>query len=209
MIVHLSDFLTKNETMNILYIVAILVQLGVIIFFIRRSRKLKKESFQKEETAKESAYEQLRGMAIRVTCQQLELAIPQSTTMVYGVVMDWNLNESVMTLATYITGAANLYLSTGEGINGGGKDPEVGESAVDFVMAAQQYISRAMPVTATDLPPKGCIRFYLLTNKGLYAAQEPMTHFEDASSPWLSLFELGSGVIAGIRKKKNGASVVH
>jgi hypothetical protein len=195
--------------MNLVYIVAILVELGVIFFFVKRGRKLKKEYVQKGETANESTYEHLRGLAIRVTCQQLELAIPQSTTMVYGVIMDWNLNESVMTLATYITGAANLYLSTGEGVNGGGKDPEVGEAAVDFVMAAQQYIARAMPVSATDLPSKGCIRFYLLTNKGLYAAQEPMTHFEDASSPWLSLFELGSGVIAGIRKKKNDASVVH
>ena len=117
--------------------------------------------------------------------------------------MDWNLNESVMTLATYITGAASLYLSSGEGFNGGGKDPAVGESAVAFVVAAQQYLGRAMPVATTDLPPKGCIRFYLLTNKGLYAAQEQMVHFEDATSPWLPLFESGSEVITGIRNTRN------
>ena len=190
--------------MTIVYIVAILVQLGIIIYFVRRGR-IQKRLAAINNTAQGTTYEGLRNLAIQVTLQQLKLAVPESTTLVYGVLMDWNLNESVMTLAAYITGAVSMYLSTGEGVNGGGKDPRVGEAAVELVTAAQAYLGRAMPVTTTGLPPKGCIRFYLLTNKGLYAAQEQMIHFEDASSPWLQLFELGSEVISEIRNGRNGA----
>lgn len=182
-------------------IVAIVIQLGVLIYFVRRSRKIRKESAAPE--AAPDTYEGMRNLALNVTADHLKLTIPANTTLVYGVIMDWNLNESVMTLAAYITGAANLYLSTGEGFSGGGKHPSVGEAAAAFVAGAQEYLGRAMPVTTTDLPPKGCIRFYLLTNKGLFAAQEPMAHFEDASSPWLRLFESGSEVITEIRSNRN------
>jgi len=188
--------------MTIIYILAILVQLGIIIYFVRRGKIKSRVPSEKNDAT--CTYEGLRNLAVSVTPEQLKLTIPGSTTLVYGVIMDWNLNESVMTLAAYITGAASMYLSTGEGISGGGKDPEVGEAAVAFVVAAQEFIGRAMPVDATDLPPKGCIRFYLLTNKGRYAAQEQMIHFEDNTSPWLGLFELGSEVIGKIRKIGNG-----
>jgi len=138
-------------------IVAIVIQLGVLIYFVRRSRKIRKESAAPE--AAHDTYEGMRNLALNVTADHLKLTIPANTTLVYGVIMDWNLNESVMTLAAYITGAANLYLSTGEGFSGGGKHPSVGEAAAAFVAGAQEYLGRAMPVTTTDLPPKGCIRF--------------------------------------------------
>src|ERR1019366_9173679 len=105
--------------MTIIYIIAILLQLGIIIYFVRRGRM--KSNRPSDTAVSGDTYEQLRNLAVNVTPAQLKLAIPESTTLVYGVVMDWNLNESVMTLAAYITGAASLYLSSGEGINGGGK----------------------------------------------------------------------------------------
>lgn len=194
----------SSFTTILVCVIAIVIQAAIIVFFIRRNRNIRRELQENEASSLNApTYEGLRKLAIQVTPEQLKLNIPQGTTVVYGVLMDWNLNESVMTLAAYITGAANLYLSTGEGINGGGKDPAVGESAVSFVMAAQEYLGRVLPVSATDLPPRECIRFYLITNKGLFAAQEQMIHFEDASSPWLPLFDEGSRVITGIRSSHN------
>lgn len=194
--------------MTAVYIIAILLQAGVIVYFVRRNSAMKKAVVAESAAPGLDTYAGLRGLAIKVNLEQLKLNIPDSTTLVYGVVMDWNLNESVMTLAAYITGAASLYLSTGEGINGGGKDPIVGEAAAAFVSSAQDYLVRAMPVQTTDLPPKGCIRFYLLTNKGLFAAQEVMAHFEDASSPWLPLFDAGSTVIKEIRERRFAETVI-
>ena len=187
--------------MTIVYLILILLQAGVIIYFIRRDRKPQVAS---PPVPDNNTYEGIRRFAINVTPDQLKLAIPPAETFVYGVIMDWNMGETIVTLAAYITGAANMYFSTGGGITGGGKNPEVGEVAVEFVIAAQAFINRAVSTTVTELPTPGIIKFYLLTNKHIYAAQEQAAYFDDNSSPWLSLFEKGNQVIIEMRKEGDG-----
>jgi hypothetical protein len=190
--------------MNIIYILLILLEAGVIVFFIRRGRLQAKKAAEKPAVPATDTYEGTRSLAINVTPLQLKLAIPASETLVYGVVMDWDTGEVVVTLSAYITGAANICFSTGGIKAGGGKNPEVGELAVDFVLAAQHYLGRAIPATTPmGLPSKDCVRFYLLTNKGIYAAQEQVKYFEDESSPWLILFVKGSNIINEIRSSGN------
>jgi hypothetical protein len=184
-----------------IYITAIIVQLGIIIYFVTRGKKQKAAT---PPVADVDTFEGLRNLALRVTPGDLQLAIPDSQTLVYGVVMDWCMGEAVVTLVSFITGAASLYFSTGGGIIGAGENPAVGELASEFVTFSQSYVGRAMPVSTTELPDKGCIRFYLLTNKRIYAAQEQMIHFEDNSSPWLPLFEKGNEVITEIKVWKQG-----
>ena len=188
--------------MTIVYILAILVQVGIIIYFVRKGRTATKEDAGKK-TQDTTTYEGTRTAAISVTPDDLKLKIPETATFVYGVVMDWDMGDNILTLAAYITGAANVYLSTGAGITGGGKNPEVAELAVTFVTDAQDFINRAVPVTSADYPSKGCVRFYLLTNKGVYAAQEQLIHFEDTTSPWLAMFIRGNTVITEMRAGLN------
>ncbi len=140
-------------------------------------------------------YEGLRSTCLCVTPGQLKLAIPNNETLVYGVVIDWNMEDTVVTLVAFITGAANMYLSTGGGISGGGKNPTVGEAASELVTLAQGYIYRAAPVSAFELPPDGCVRFYLLTNHNKLAAQEQLAYFDDGTSPWLPVFVKANEVI--------------
>ncbi len=188
--------------MIFVYVGLIIIQLSVIIFFIRRNMLMKK----KENEVKPSAdsYDGLRNMAIHVTAADLKLNLQQDELFTYGVVMDWGMGEdAITTLAAYITGAASLCFSTGGVIAGGGKSPAVGEAAVDLVLSAQEFVGRAMPVMTTDLPAKECVRFYFLTNKGLYAAQEQVKHFQENSSPWLLLFLKANVVINEIREKQS------
>jgi len=184
--------------MTIVYIIAILVQAGILFYFWKRSRDASREGKVSKERDL-STYEGARATAIGITADDLQLQIPDTRTVVYGVIMDWDMGGNILTLAAYITGAANVYLSTGAGITGGGKDPEVGELAVTFVTDAQSFIDRTIPVTSADHPSKGCLRFYMLTNKGLYAAQEKLEHIEDTTSPWLALFIRGNNVVNEIR----------
>lgn len=183
--------------MIFVYIGLIVLQIGVIIFFVRRNLQVKKKVGEVFPSA--DSYNGLRNMAIGVTAADLKLNLQQEDLFAYGVLMDWDMGEAITTLAAYITGAASLCFSTGGMIVGGGKSPAVGEAAVDFVLSAQEYIGRAMPVTTTDLPAKDCIRFYFLTNKGIYAVQEQAKHFHDNSSPWILLFLKGNVVINEIR----------
>ncbi len=189
--------------MTIVYIILIFLQAGVIAYFVMRGRKLKKEIANQQALPAGDTYAGFRNLAIKITPLQLKLAIPPTETIVYGVVMDWDMGASVATLAAYLTGAANLCFSTGGVVKGGGIKPSVGEAAVDFVMASQVYLDRAIPVNTTDLPVNGCVRFYFLTNKGMYAAQEHVKHFDDQSSPWLNLFLKGNDVIHEIQGMLN------
>lgn len=180
--------------MNILYVVIILVQIGVILYFYKKGRKPKAE--QPDNAADENSYEGSRALAFKVTASQLGLNIPADATFVYGLIMDWNTGEAVVSLATYITGAANLFISTGGGLQGGGKSPEAGVAAVKLVSAAAEYADRTVPVTdISGLPAPGCVRFYFLTNKYTSVVQEQVQHLTDGSSQWGELFEKSNLVI--------------
>jgi hypothetical protein len=178
--------------MTIIYIILILLQAAVIVYFIRQGRK---KTVNAHVAPAADTYEGLRNLAVNVTPEQLKLTIPDDRLFVFGVIMDWNMGEAIVSLAAYVTGAANMYFNTGEGITGGGKNPIVGEAAVAFVVAAQDYVERGISVSTADLPTRGCVRFHLLTNHGIYAMQEQIKHIQDGTSPYIPLFESGNKVM--------------
>ncbi len=190
---------TDEKTNYWLYIVAIILQTGVIIYILRKNRQQKELLKQTVEQPVVDSYNGLRTLALNVSATDLKLKVPDSQTFIYGVVMDWNIGEVVVTLAAYINGAANMYLSTNEKITGGGKNPKVGNLAIGFVTSAAEYLGRAIPVAGDDVPLKECVRFYFLTNKGKFAAQEQVIYMEDKSSAWYPLFEKGNEVICEMR----------
>ena len=191
--------------MTILYIILILLQIGVIVYFVRRGRMLRKKAAEQSLSSDATSYEGLRNLALRITPAQLTILIPETQTVVYGVVMDVNLGDGIVTLTAYITGAANIYFSKGDSKIGGGKIPEVAEATVDFISLAQGYVGRSIQVTTFELPANGCVRFYLLSNHGMYAAQEQLSHIQDGTSPWIKLFECGNEVMALMHNIGNGS----
>ena len=190
--------------MTVLYIIVILLQIGVIIYFVRRGKRLRQAALVNAAAPDTDSYDGLRSLALHITPAQLKLTIPENETFVYGVIMDCNIGEGIVTLSAYITGAVSIYFSNGGVKTGGGMTPEIAESAADFVTSAQDYINRAIQVANTELPAKGCVRFYLLTNHGIYVAQEQLAQFENGSSSWLPLFEMGNEVISRIHASSNG-----
>lgn len=185
--------------MTIIYVLIILLQLCVIVYFVRRGQLQRKKNTGIATTAQPDTFEGHREVALSIKPEQLNLNIPDSNLFVYGLVMDWNMGDEIVTLATYITGATNLYLSKGGGVIAGGLKPNVGEAAVKLVSNAQDFVNRAMPMAGNDIPPAGCVRFNLLTNRQVLAAQEHVRYFDDGSSPWFSLFQQGNEVIAEMK----------
>jgi hypothetical protein len=184
---------------NIVYILLIILQLGVIVFFVRRSRQLRK-TMQPPRDAGKPSFEQLRLSALSVKASDLKLDIPANVTAVYGLIMDWNTGEHIASLATYLNGAASLYFSTGGGVTAAGLDESIALSAMQLVNLAGEQLVRAMPVKDAPLPPAGCVRFDLLTTGGVYAAQEAVQFFDDGSSPWLPIFDAANNIISAMNK---------
>ncbi len=136
---------------------------------------------------------------MNVTPDQLQLTIPNDQTKVYGVVIDWDVGSGIATLISFATGDASMYLSSGGGMIGGGHHENVSNAAKAFVDKAQTYLDKTSKTETTPLPDKNSVRFYLLTNKGKFSAQENLNNFENNSSTWLSLFEEGNKVISELR----------
>ena len=93
-----------------------------------------------------------------------------------------------------------MYLSSGGGVIGGGQHENVRQSVFTYVQLGQEFLSKSKKTESTPLPDKDSVRFYLLTNKGTYYAQEEMKNIENESSDWLRLFEEANKVLAELRK---------
>jgi regulator of RNase E activity RraB len=153
----------------------------------------------KTETT-ENAFEGLRNMAFSATPEQIGLSLPTDKTVVYGIVMDWEMGGATATTVSYQSGDASLYLSSGGGVIGGGQYQNVNSAAKQFVTLAQTFLDKTAKTQTTPLPPTDEVKFYLLTNKGVFVGQETMKNFENNSSSWLKLFEEGNNVLTELRK---------
>jgi len=191
------------------FIIGFVVIAGLVFYLI--SCKNKQKSKQEEnyisktgDTVKvhnteDNAYQGLRNMALGVTPEQLQITLPPDQTKVYGVVMDWDLGDGIATLVSFSTGDASMYLSSGGGLIGGGHHENVSIAAKAFVDKTEQYLNKSIKIDSTPLPYKNCVRFYFMTNKGKFTAQEDLKNFENKSSLWLPLFEEGNKVISELR----------
>jgi hypothetical protein len=114
--------------------------------------------------------------------------------------MDWEIRGTIASTVAYQTGDASLYLSSGGGVIGGGQHQNVNSASKQFVSLAQTFLDKTTKTEATSLPVTDEVKFYLLTNKGIFAGQETMKNFENNTSAWLKLFEAGNNVLTELRK---------
>ncbi len=193
-----------------IYIIIGLILFSIIILYLISCKNSSSSNTQvsqqnenktKVETEKsaKNPYEDIRAMALATTPEQLGLILPNDRVIVYGVIMDWDLSDGTATLATFQTGDASMYLSSGGGVMGGGYHENVKKEAFKFIEKAQAKVSKTVQTQSTPLPEKNSVKFYFLTNKGKFVAQEQMKNFENNSSEWLELFEEGNKVITELR----------
>ena len=139
-------------------------------------------------------------MALTVTPEQLGLVLPSDKHIVYGVIMDWAMDDAIATTVAFSSGDASLYLSSGGGTIGGGQHEKVSAVAKSFVDLAQTMLTKSTKTEATPLPRQDVVNFYLLTNRGIHVGQDEMNNFQNNSSNWLNLFIEGNNVLAELRK---------
>lgn len=196
--------------MKIVYLLIGIIVLIGFVFYLTSCRNKSTESDKKMEAKQdntkpkvhqleENMYVDLRNMAFSATPEQMGLSLPTDKTVVYGVIMDWEMEGETATTVSYQTGDASLYLSSGGGVIGGGQHDNVNTAAKQFVSVAQEYLDKTTKTESTLLPARNEVKFYLLTNKGIYVGQETMMNFENNSSPWLKLFEEGNRVLTELR----------
>jgi hypothetical protein len=189
--------------MKIALIITGLALITALLLFLTnckgQSSKSSASKNEKEQVNQlDNPYNDLRKMALERTAQDLALS-EIGKDEIYGVIMDWDLGTGIMTLVTYKTGDASMYLSSGGGVIGGGQHEKVNKAAIQFVTMAKEYSREAEKAIATPLPDRDCVRFYFLTITGIYFKQEQMANFENESSSLLKYFEEANKVITELR----------
>ncbi|RLE18699.1 MAG: hypothetical protein DRJ14_02985 [Acidobacteria bacterium] len=165
----------------------------------------------RETTLNKNPYPGLRTQAINVTAEQLKLKL-QNDNELYGIIMDWNMGDFILTVVSFKTGDASLYLSTGQAYIGGHSRETVHNAAINFISIGKQYLAKAIRTEKIEPAEGEKIDFYFLTRSGRYYVEDEFSRIEDSSSELLGLFKAGDRVITEYRlideanRKHNGSN---
>jgi hypothetical protein len=147
----------------------------------------------KKPTPAETKFNDMRVTAFTVTPTELKITVPADKDVVYGVIFDQEADGVITTAAAYQNGDMALY------INNGATKKLQGPEATKFTALAQTYLDKASKAHDTSVPAKGSVKFYLLTNKGIYVADEAVKNIADHTSAWAAMFDEGNKISAQIK----------
>lgn len=147
-------------------------------------------------------FQDYRNKTLNTSPTELGISIADEKNKVYGVIMEINIDGVIHTVYSFENGDAGLYIGTGDGIVNASKNPAVMKAAKAFLKSGKNYLEKTEKAKKTPLPEKEIIKFYLLTNKGIYSATEVSINIESNSSPWTTLYDRGSDLLAELLKEK-------
>ncbi len=90
----------------------------------------------------DNPYHGLRNLRLSMTADQLGFEKNNKKNSVYGIIMDWDLGNGIVTLTAFKTGEASIYFSNGGGILGGGQDEKVRTAVLQYVDKGQDYLTK-------------------------------------------------------------------
>ncbi len=160
---------------------------------------VKEQAKVRPAKGRKDAYFDLRNMALEMTADKIGLAYDPGELKVYGIIMDWNVGKTTVSLSSFASGDASMYLSTGGGILGGGGHQNVRIAVFKYLKVGQGFLEKAMSVVETPIPSNGEVYFYFLTPNGKYLGSSDMVELENGTSEWRLLFEEANRVISALR----------
>ena len=165
---------------------------------IQGKEKVNQEDNVKKTKVKDNPYLGLRNQAINVTPEQLQLQLDNDND-IYGLVMDWNMGDAIVSVVSFKTGDASVYLSTGQAFIGGYAHETVINAAKQFVAEGEKYLSKATKTDNTEPTNENKVDFYFLTKSGKYYIEDDFGKIENETSELYGLFESANQVITEYR----------
>jgi hypothetical protein len=143
----------------------------------------------------EPIYDELRRTALNIRPADIGIEVRGSQPIVYGIVMDMDVDGHTATLVSFSAGDTSLYLSSGGGTIGGSADPGVAAASRDFVAAARPHLAAMAAAPRQPLPGRGQTSFYLITTAGVRGSTRPTEALVEGTDALAPLFMAGQRVL--------------
>ena len=152
-----------------------------------------------QDKSPSEAMRALRLQALSTPAKEFGLSPSEAFPKVYGVVIDFPIDEHTATIVSLSDGTASLYTTSTFGIIGGGSHDSVNEAAKKLVSLSDQLISKAVPSKDFSYPKKGMVRFYFLSYDGVKAINTKLSAIESDKSEYSPLFWQAQEVLTQLR----------
>ncbi len=174
------------------YTLGILFLFALILFF-----QLKGTANVTPSKSEYNPYTELRNIALNSTPEIFGLELENEND-IYGIVMDWDMGDAVVTVVAFKTGDASIYISVGKAMIGGYAHEKITNAAKQFVTLGNKYLPKAVLTVNTEVKAKK-VSFYLLTKSGKYYLVDDVSNIEKNESEFQKLFNAGNHVITEYR----------
>lgn len=141
-------------------------------------------------------YLALREVAFSTKPEDVEVQPVAGQEKAYGVIVEYQADDSLVTAVAFSTGDASYYRSTGGGKIGGRREPPVADAARALVALAQVQLTDLPLVKAYPTPEPGHVRVYILTTAGLRGAEEDRIQVTDTRNRLAALYAGGRKVVS-------------
>lgn len=175
----------------------------IIILIAAFKYKLRKEKSEREKPNKESMelllFEALRINALRFKKSETNLT---DDNPLYGIVVDINNGEEIITLFTLREGSIEIYFSNGGYIFLEREDNLIAAmETVDYFKIAESVYKNAIKTDQTKLPSIYSTNFFFLTTDGRRIIIEDMQHIVENVSIIYELFDRANRIIREVLEK--------
>lgn len=141
----------------------------------------------------------LRMQLLTTPPSELGFAPTPEFDRVYGILMDWPINDVIATLVGCCDGTASLYTTSTFGIIGGGTHESVRNEALAWVKLASKHLKVARAALEFPYPPSDRIRFYFLTFDKVHVIEADFKAVSEGTHDYSALFHQGQAVLAELR----------
>ena len=118
---------------------------------------------------------------------------------VCGVLMDWPIQTTTVTVVSLSTGDASIYTTGTFGVLGGIGNEAVRNAARNFVKVAETHYDDSAPTKDYPYPKAGRVRFYLVCYDGVRVIDADLDSVSAGKDKCSDLYVEGQGVVTALR----------
>ena len=158
-----------------------------------------KPASQSPEKLQAEAMRELRMKMLTTGPSEFGISQDKKSSHVYGVVLEWLLDDLVITVVSLSDGNASLYTTSTFGVIGGVGHESVRTAARRLVSVAEKYYADAISTSQYPYPEPGHVRIYLTCFDGVRVIDTDLDSLESGRDKYSGVWAEGQNVVTELR----------